>query len=335
MLKKRLRVVTFLTFVLALGLIAVGCTGAAKSEKVEPQYRFRLAEIHPADYPTTKGDQKFADLVYERSKGRIKIDVFPSGQLGDEKAVIEQVQLGAIELARVSTGPVAEFNDKFGVFSLPYIFESKEHLWKFLQGPEGQKMLEDLKNARLRGLAYYDAGARSFYSKKPLTDVSSLRGQKVRVQQNKINIDFMAAFGASATPMAAGEIFSALQTGVIDAAENNFPTYLSHRHYETAKYMILDEHQRIPEVLVISDLTWNKLSAENQKLIKQAALDSVEYQKEEFAKKEKEAEQQLLSADVKITKVTDMQKWKDAVKEVHNKYGSQYRELLQKIEEAK
>lgn len=310
-----------------------GEAGSGASEG--PTYSFRLAETHPADYPTTKGDMKFAELVKERSNGRITIDVFPSAQLGEEKAAIEQVQLGAIEFTRVSTGPMAEFNKDFGVFSLPYIFDNDEHVWKFLLGESGMSLLDTLQSSGLQGLGWYSSGSRNFYSSKPITSIADLKGKKIRVQENKLNLAIMDAIGASATPMPYGEVYSSLQTGVIDAAENNYPSYYSSKHYEVAPHLLLDSHQRVPEVLLVSKTVWDKLSEEDQGIIRQAALDSIEYQRGEWAKYEKESEDAVRAAGVTITEVTDLQPWKDAVKPVIDSYRSEYSSILDAIEAAK
>lgn len=309
--------------------------GTQESEKTSakegPKYNFRLAETHPADYPTTKGDVRFAELVKEKSGGRITIEVFPSAQLGEEKAVIEQVQLGAIEFSRTSAGPLGEFNKEYGVFSLPYIFDNDEHVWKFLNGEAGTKLLDSLESSRLKGLTYYSSGSRSFYSTKPLASIEDLKGLKIRVTQNKLNIDLMDALGASATPMAYGEVYSALQTGVIDAAENNYPSYYSSKHYEVAKHYILDAHQRVPEVLIMSKAAWDKLSPEDQAIIKEAALESTEYQREEWAAYEKVAEEAIRAAGVTITEVTDPKPWQDAAKSVIDENSADFKGVLEAI----
>ncbi|WP_312339965.1 TRAP transporter substrate-binding protein [Anaerospora hongkongensis] len=328
-----------LTVVVAGSMLLSGCgqkdSKATEAPKEGAKYKFRLAESNPAEHPVTLGDKKFAELVAARSNGRISIDVFPGAQLGEEKAVLEQVQLGAIEFTRVSSSPLGEFNKQMSVFSLPYIFDSEEHMWKFLNGEMGEKMLNDLQPSRMKGLAYYTAGARSFYSLKPLTGIDSLKGLKIRVMQNKINMEMVAALGASATPMPAGEIFSALQTGVIDGAENNYPTFVAQNHYQSAKHFILDAHQRIPEVLLISKVAWDKLSPDDQKLIKQAALDSVAYQREVWAKTEKEAEDKIRANGVTITEVKDLKPWQAAVKPVIEKYGADYKDVLDSIDKAR
>lgn len=350
--KGRFKMSGFLILMLVLMLLAAACgkgsggagngatpsgppAGGEAGGAEGPKYTFRLAETHPADYPTTKGDMKFAELVKERTNGRITIDVFPSGQLGEEKSVIEQVQLGAIEFTRVSTGPMAEFNKDFGVFSLPYIFDSDEHVWNFLLSETGLGLLDSLQSSGLQGLAYYSSGSRNFYSSKPLTKLEDLKGLKIRVQENKINIALIEALGASATPMPYGEVYSALQTGVIDAAENNYPSYYSSKHYEVAPYYILDGHQRVPEVLVVSKTVWDKLSKEDQDIIRQAAMDSIAYQREEWAKYEKESEEAVRAAGVTITEVTDLKPWQDAVKPVIDSYRKEFGSLLEAIEAAR
>ncbi|MGM0881397.1 MAG: TRAP transporter substrate-binding protein [Bacillota bacterium] len=333
--------------VLVTATILAGCGAADKNtgvseaspapegEQKQPTYTFRLAESHPADYPTTLGDKKFAELVNQKTNGRIKIEVFPSSQLGEEKAVIEQVQLGAIEFTRVSTGPLAEFNKAFGVFSLPYIFENEEHEWNFLNGPDAQKLLEGLSDSKFMGLSYYDSGARSFYTRKPVTSIEDLKGMKIRVIQNKVNIDLMQALGASATPMPYGDVFNALQTGVIDGAENNWPSFYTSKHYEQAKNLILDSHQRVPEVLMASKVTWDKLSDADKQAIKEAAMESVAYQREQWKKFEKEAEDKVRAAGVTVTDISDLKPWQEAVKPMIEKYRSEYKEVLDAIEKAK
>lgn len=310
-------------------------TNGAPAEAGKPSYSFRLAETHPPDYPTTLGDKKFADLVSEKSGGRIKIDVFPSAQLGEEKAVIEQVQLGAIEFTRVSTGSLAGFNKDYGVFSLPYIFDSQDHMWKFLKSEDGEKLLESLESSKMKGLAYYDPGSRSFYTKDPVTKLEDLKGKKIRVIQNQINVDIMEALGASATPMPYGEVFGAIQTGVIDGAENNYPSYYSSKHYEVAKNFLVDQHQRVPEVLLVSTSTWGKLSPEDQKILKDAAMESVAYQIEEWNKYEKESEEKVKAAGSVITKVTDLKPWQEAVKPVIEKYRPDFGSVLDAIDKAR
>lgn len=306
-----------------------------ETESKKPSYTFRLAESHPEDYPTTLGDKKFADLVKEKSDGRIQIDVFPSAQLGEEKAVVEQVQLGAIEFTRVSSGILAGFNKDFGVFSLPYIFDSQDHMWNYLNGENGQSLLSSLEDSKMKGLAYMDPGSRSFYTKDPISSLKDLKGKKIRVIQNEVNVEIMDALGINATPMAYGEVYSAIQTGVIDGAENNYPSYYSSKHFEVAPYFFLDQHQRVPEVLLVSTATWEKLDASDQAIIQEAAQETIDYQIEEWNKYEKESEEKVIEAGSTITKVKDIKSFQDAVAPVIEKYRSDFGEVLDAIEAAK
>lgn len=344
MKKSTKRLSATLSTVLGASLILAACGGTADKAKTDGDkgaksegktYSFRLADTHPDNYPTVLGDKKFAELVNKKSDGRIKISVFPNGSLGDEKSVIEQVQLGAVEFTRVSAGPLAEFSKPLGVFSLPYIFDSSEHEWKFLNSEKGQEMLKSLEASKMEGLAYYDSGARSFYSTKPIKSVDDLKGQKIRVQQNQINIDLIAALGGSATPMPYGEVFSSLQTGVIDGAENNTPSYVSANHYQVAKNLILDGHQRVPEILLASKTVWDKLSDADKKIIQEAAKESVETERAEWDKMEKDSQKKIEESGVKIVEVKDVKPWQNKVKPVIDKYRADYSDVLDAIDAAR
>ncbi len=192
----------------------------------------RLAETHPKGYPTELGDEEFARLVKERSGGRIVIEVYPGSQLGEEKAVIEQVQFGAIDLTRVSISPLASFVPKLNAFQMPYLYRDSDHMWKVLKGDIGKELLASLEPFGFIGLGWFDGGARSFYnSKKPVRTPADLKGLKIRVQESELMMGLVRAFGAVPTPMPYGEVYSGLQTGVIDGAENNPPSYFSASHY--------------------------------------------------------------------------------------------------------
>lgn len=309
--------------------------GSNDKDGKKPSYTFRLAETHAPDYPTTLGDKRFAELVKEKSDGRIQIDVFPSAQLGEEKAVVEQVQLGAIDFTRVSSGILGSFNKDFGVFSLPYIFDSQEHMWNYLNGESGQSLLSSLEASKMKGLAYMDPGSRSFYTKDEVKSLSDLKGKKIRVIQNEVNVEIMDALGINATPMAYGEVYSAIQTGVIDGAENNYPSYYSSKHYEVAPYYFVDKHQRVPEVLLVSTTTWNKLNKEDQAIIEEAAKETIQYQIEEWNKYEKESEEKVREAGSTITEIEDIIPFQEAVKPVIEKYSSEYKDVLEAIDAAR
>jgi len=314
-------------------LLLAACSGSGDTASTadEKSYYFRLAETHPNVHPTTRADKKFAELVNERSNGRIHIEVFPSSQLGEEKAAIEQLQQGAIEFIRTSGATLAEYAVPFGVFSIPYLFRNDDHLWRYLDSDAGIELLDGLDDAGITGLAYYSSGARSLYSVKEIESVHDLKGMNIRVQQNQISIDFIQALGANAIPMTYGEVYGALNTGVIDAAENNPPSYYSSNHYKIASQFVLNEHQRIPDVLVMSQAVWNRLSEDDKALIKQAAIDSSELQQSVWNTYEQDAASELEKAGVHFAEIADTAEWQQAALSVLQKYSSAYKEQLADI----
>lgn len=307
----------------------VFCTGSA----AQAQMVLKLSEIHPKGYPTELADEEFARLVELYTKGGIKVDVYPGGQIsGDEKVVIEQVKIGAIAIARVSSGALGSFNAQLNVFALPFLFDSKEHMWAFLNGDAGQKMLADLAPSGFIGLCWYDGGARSFYANYPLARFEDLKGKKYRVMPNPLLPKVVEAMGASAVPMAAGQVFSAIQTGVIDGAENNAPSLISFNHYQVAKWYLLDEHLRLPEVLFMSKIVWDKLGKEQQAAIRKAAVETVAFQRQKWDAYEIEALQQVKAGGVTVTPVTDFTPYKNAVKQLVAEESPKYAETIKAIE---
>jgi len=318
---------------------------SAPSKEAQPspkpqadQIVLRLAENQPADYPTTLGDLEFARLVEERTNGRIKIEVYYGAQLGDEKSVIEQVQFGAIDFARISISPISEFAKDLNALQLPYIYRDADHMWKVLSGPIGDELLKSVESANLVGLTWYDSGSRNFYNtKKEVKSVADLKGMKIRVQESKLMMGLVEALGASPTPMAYGEVYSALQTGVIDGAENNWPSYISSSHYEVAKYITIDSHTRVPEIVVGSPITLGKLSAEDQEIIKKAAKESTELQKAEWAKYSKKSEDAAVAAGCTITTLDEATtlEFQNAMKPLHDELGKDYADLIKRIQDTK
>lgn len=236
----------------------------------------RSADTHPEGYPTVEAVKFMSDLLKERSDGRISIEVFHSRQLGEEKDTIEQTRFGVIDMNRINLAPLNNLVPETSIPALPFIFRSTEHMRKVMDGEIGDEILAALEPHGLIGLAYYDSGARSFYNaQRPINTPEDMKGLKIRVQQSDLFIALVNTLGANATPMPFGEVYSALQTGVIDGAENNWPSYESTKHFEVAKYYSLNEHSMSPEVLVMSKASWDKLTPEDQALVKQAAQDSV------------------------------------------------------------
>jgi tripartite ATP-independent transporter DctP family solute receptor len=295
----------------------------------QAQMVLKLSEIHAKGYPTELADEEFARLVELYTKGQIKVDVFPGGQIsGDEKVVIEQVKIGAIAIARVSSGALGSFNAQLNVFALPFIFESKAHMWSFLNGAAGQKMLADLA-------PWYDGGARSFYANYPLNTINDLKGKKFRVMPNAILVKMVEAMGASAVPMGAGQVFSAIQTGVIDGAENNAPSLISFNHYQVAKYYMLDEHLRLPEVLFMSKMVWDKLSKDQQAALRKAAVETVDFQRKKWDAYEVEALNKIKAEGQIIVEVKDKTPFKNAVKQLLAEESPNFAETLKAIDAAR
>jgi len=296
----------------------------------------RLAETHPKGYPTEMGDEEFARLVKERSGGRIVIEVYPGSQLGQEKAVIEQVQFGAIDITRVSVSPLASFVPKLNAFQMPYLYRDEAHMWKVLNGDIGNNLLASLEPFGFIGLGWFEGGARNFYnSKRPVKTPADLKGLKIRVQESELMMGLVSAFGAVPTPMAYGEVYSALQTGVVDGAENNWASYYSTSHYEVAKYFTLDEHTRVPEIIIGSKISFGRLSKADQDLIRQAAYDAVAFQRSEWAKYEQVSIDKVKAGGAQITTVADKAPWQALMAPLYAKQSKEIQDFVKQIQAVK
>lgn len=295
----------------------------------------RSADIHPDGYPTVDAVKYMGDLVKERSNGRIEIQVFNNRQLGEEKDTIEQTRFGVIDMNRINLAPLNNLVPETVVPALPFIFKSTAHMHAVMDGPIGEEILAALEPNGLVGLAFYDSGARSFYSVgKPIKSADDIKGMKIRVQQSDMWLSMMSALGANATPMPFGEVYSALETGVIEGAENNWPSLESSKHYEVAKHYSLTEHSMSPEVLVISKVTWDKLSAEDQAMLKQAAKDSVPKMRELWTAREKKSEEVVRAAGVEVYEV-DKAPFQAAMGPVYEQFANTdtLKDLVKRIQE--
>ncbi len=339
--KHVLVLVCLLVLFIALSGCGQGPPQGEPEEKTQEETKqeimvLKLAEVQPEDYPTTIGDKEMARIVEEKTNGRIKIDVYAGGQLGDEKSVIEAVQLGGIDFARINSQPLSEFSKYLGVFSMPYLFDDEGHFWRVMNGPIGEEILNGLEKDDMIGLTYYDNGSRSFYNRiKEVRTPADMKGMKIRIQQSEIMVELIECLGASATPMPFGEVYSALQTGVIEGAENNYPSYYTTSHYEVAKYFTLDHHTRVPEVVIASKALWDKLSEEDRAIIKEAARASQDVQREAWKQYEKMAEEKVIAHGCIITEVEDVKMWQDAMAPLYDKYAGEYEELIEKIKQAR
>ncbi|MFT4173242.1 MAG: TRAP transporter substrate-binding protein [Rhodocyclaceae bacterium] len=266
---------------LIAALLCTLCGTAAAAEQM------RLAHSLPEDNPVHVAMVRFADLVKQKTQGEIEIKVFPNGQLGQERELLEQVQNGVLEMTKVNASPLETFAPEYKVFNLPYVFRDKQHFFKVVEGPIGESILAASSKKGFIGLTFYDSGSRSFYGKKPINTPDDLKGMKIRIQQSPTTIKMMQALGAAPTPMPWGEVYSALQMGVVDGAENNLTALTSGRHGEVSKYFSFDEHQIVPDVLVISTTKWDTLKKPQQDAIRAAAKESFDFQKKAWADFEK------------------------------------------------
>lgn len=260
-----------------------------------------LAHTLPISHPVHQGMEVFAKEVKKISNGKLTIKIFPDGQLGTEREVLELLQIGSIAMTKVSAAAMANFAPEYKVMGVPYIFRDKTHLFNVLEGKTGEDILEAGSAYLLRGLCFYDAGSRNFYTKeKAIKTPEDLKGLKIRVMNHQMSVDMVNAMGGAATPMAYGELYTALQQGVVDGAENNLPSFITSGHYEVCKFYTIDEHSSIPDVLVIGTKYWNTLTPEEQTWMKSAAKISAEAQKEFWKKNVEECMIKLKAANVEI-----------------------------------
>jgi tripartite ATP-independent transporter DctP family solute receptor len=248
---------------------------------------FRSADIHNADdYPTVVAVKYMSQVLEQKSGGKYKIKVFNKGALGTEKETIDQVKIGALDLTRVNISPMNAICQKTQVPTMPFLFHSVEHMRKSLDGPAGEEILKDCEVQGFIGLAFYDSGARSIYAKKPVKNVADVKGMKIRVQQSDLWVALVGAMGGNATPMPYGEVYTGLKTGLIDAAENNIPSFDTAKHYEAVKFYSKTEHSMAPELLLMSKLVWDKLPKADQDMIRSAAKESVAVQRKKWDEQE-------------------------------------------------
>ena len=241
------------------------------------------------------------ERLLELSSGAMTIDVYPSGQLGSERQLIELVQIGSVSMTKVSTLSLEGFLASMKLFSIPYLFDDEDHLWRVLDAPVGQDLLDSLRPIRLQGLGYYNAGSRSFYMRgSSVRTPEDLVGRKIRVIPSRMAIDMVEALGGSATPISWGELYTALQQGIVDGAENNLPSYVLSRHHETAPFLTMDEHTSVPDLIVISRSVFDDLNADERDWLEDAMAASVVYQKGLWEQATNDAREEALASGVEI-----------------------------------
>ena len=282
----------------------------------------KAADTHADGYPTVEAVEHVGELLSDWTNGRIQVKMFAGRQLGEEKDTIEQTIAGAIELNRVNLAPLNGIIPETAIPALPYIFRSIDHMHKVMDGEIGAEILASMEKHGLVGLAFYDSGARSFYnSQRPINSPADMKGMKIRVQNSDLFVATMEALGANATPMEFGQVYEALKTGVIDGAENNWPSYESTRHFEVANHYTLDQHSLSPEVLVISKIAWDKLSATDKQLVRKAAALSVPVMRELWNARVVSSKEKVIANGNMVIDSVDKQPFIDAMKPVYERFA--------------
>lgn len=283
---------------------------------------FRSSDVHPADYPTVEAVKHLGKLLAEQSNGRHGVRVFANGTLGNERDTIEQLKLGALDMMRVNAAVLNPVATETVVPCLPFIFRSQEHMRNTLDGAVGNEILAALEPHGMVGLAFYDSGARSLYTAKtPVRSLADVKGAKIRVQQSDLFVAMVQAMGANATPMPYGEVYTALRTGIVDAAENNLPSYDSSRHFEAAKYYTQTEHSMCPEVLVFSKKVWDTLTKEDQALIRKLAKESVPVMRALWDERETKSRQAVEAGGAQVIALSDRGAFIEAMKPVYARFA--------------
>jgi len=298
----------------------------------------KATDVHPLGYPTVEAVVRMGKKLEEATKGRISIQMYPAMQLGGEKEMIEQAQVGALAMARISVGPMGPIVPELNVFNLPFMFRDDTHMEKVIDGPIGDEMLKKLSDssANLIGLSWMNAGTRNVYnSKKPIKSVDDLKGLKIRMMGNPVFVDTMNSLGGNGVSMGFDQLINAMQTGVVDGAENNYPTYESGQHYRYAKYYSKTGHLMIPEILVFSKKIWGTLSAEDQSLILKVAKEAQLEERKLWYDREKESLKKMIEAGALVNEVADKAPFQAAVKPVWDKYGAQHAALIKRIQDVK
>jgi tripartite ATP-independent transporter DctP family solute receptor len=311
--------------------------GTLQTASAQQKMVLKAADVHPLGYPTVEAIERMGKKLSAATNGRLSIQMYPSMQLGGEKEMIEQAQVGALQIARISVGAMGPVVDELNVFNLPFIFRDEAHMRKVIDGPIGTELLDKISaspESKLIALGWMDAGTRNVYSNKPVTKPADLKGMKVRMMGNPIFVETMNAMGGNGIAMGFNELYSAMQTGVVDGAENNEPTVLAQNHYQVAKVYSLTGHLIIPEIFVFSRRSWDTLSKEDQALVKKFAREAQIEQRQLWDDKTTKATDELKAKGVQFVKA-DKPAFYTATQPIRDKYGSKYATLLKRIEDTR
>ncbi|MBS0430222.1 MAG: TRAP transporter substrate-binding protein [Proteobacteria bacterium] len=317
----------------ATALFALGALSVAPSAWAQNKV-LKAADVHPAGYPNVVAIENMGKKLEKATNGRLSIKMFPGSVLGGEKEMIEQTQVGAIDILRTSLGPIGPVVPEVNVFNMPFVFRDEAHMRAVIDGPIGQEMLDKItaSSAKLVGLGWMDGGSRSLYTKKPVRSPADLKGMKIRMMGNPLFVDTMNAMGGNGISMGYGEVFTAIQTGVVDGAENNPPTLYTAHHYQAgAKYYTQTNHLIIPEIFVMSKVSWDKLSKDDQALVRKFSREAQMEQRALWDKSVAEYTAKLKADGVEFIKI-DNKPFYDATAPVRAKYGAQFADLIKRIE---
>jgi tripartite ATP-independent transporter DctP family solute receptor len=326
--------------IVAAGVLAVATAFACGSAVAQQKVVLKASDVHPPGYPTVAAVEDMGKSLSKATDGRLSVAMYPSMQLGGEKEAIEQAQVGAIAFARVSVGALGPVVDDLNVFNLPYVFRDTAHMEKVIDGAIGSELLDKITNSGkgLVGLCWMDAGARSFYdTKRPIRTLADLKGLKIRVMGNPMFVAMANAMGANGVPLGYDQVFTSLQTHVVDGAENNLPSFVFDNHYQAAKYYTFDEHLIVPEVLVMSKKIYDSLSKSDQALIKKYAREAQFDERKRWKEYEAKAMTKAKAGGVEFTNISaaEKKKFQEAVKPVWDKYGPKYAGLIKRIQAVK
>ena len=323
---------------------AISLTGCGNERAVQDEDTksdtivLRYSEIQVQDYPTTIAAKKFVELVNDGTQGRVVIDIYDNAKIATEDQVAKDVKFGRVDLTRVSLSALSEVTKELEVLQLPYLYRDSEHMWKVLDGDIDKEFLTKMDKDGIIGLAWNDGGSRSFYnSKREIKSLEDMKDLKIRVQESLLMEDLVKTLGADPVPMPYGEIPEALKAGKLDGAENSWPSYESQNHYKYAKYYTLDEHSRIPEIMIISKRTLDRLSPTDQHVIRMCAIEAAKYERELWAKREADSKKKVVDAGTVVTELSEAEKAKfvEAVQPIYQKYAAGQMELVKRIRDVK
>src|SRR5438445_3010043 len=323
----------------AVTALAASAMDFAKLAFAQQKLVLKATDVHPLGYPTVEAVVRMGKRLETATNGRLSIQMYPSMQLGGEKEMIEQAQIGALQIARISVGPMGPLVPELNVFNLPFMFRDDAHMEKVIDGPIGDELLKKLSEhptAGLIGLCWMNAGTRNVYnSKKPIKSIDDLKGLKIRMMGNPVFVDTMNALGGNGVAMGFDQLVSAMQTGVVDGAENNYPSYDTGQHYRYAKYYSLTGHLMIPEILVFSKRTWATLQKGDQDLIMKSAKAAQVEERKLWYEMEEQSIKHMREVGAEINKIADLKPFQDAVKPVWDKYAAQHAALIKRIQDVR